>query len=95
MAEFFYSLRGNYLVENCILIDGLAFEQLKVYDVSEEDLEKYFSVLDEEKYKINIAAVDGEANAFWVNAVAVPEPAEWALIFGAIALGLVIYRRRK
>ncbi len=94
-GEFFNSLRGNYLVENCILIDGLAFEQLKVYDVSEEDLEKYFSVLDEEKYKINIVAVDGEANAFWVNAVAVPEPAEWAMIFGAIALGFVAYRRRK
>ena len=27
--------------------------------------------------------------------VAVPEPAEWAMIFGGIALGLAIYRRRK
>ena len=27
--------------------------------------------------------------------VAVPEPAEWAMLFGAIALGLAIYRRRK
>ncbi len=26
---------------------------------------------------------------------AIPEPAEWAAIFGAIALGLVVYRRRK
>jgi hypothetical protein len=26
---------------------------------------------------------------------AVPEPAEWAMLFGAIALGLAIYRRRK
>ena len=26
---------------------------------------------------------------------AVPEPAEWAMIFGAIALGFAIYRRRK
>ena len=25
----------------------------------------------------------------------VPEPAEWAMIFGAIALGFVAYRRRK
>ena len=25
----------------------------------------------------------------------VPEPAEWALIFGAIALGFIAYRRRK
>ena len=27
--------------------------------------------------------------------IAVPEPAEWAMIFGAIALGFVAYRRRK
>jgi len=26
---------------------------------------------------------------------AVPEPAEWAMIFGALALALAIYRRRK
>ena len=30
----------------------------------------------------------------WLTA-AIPEPAEWAAIFGAIALGLAIYRRRK
>ncbi len=29
----------------------------------------------------------------WITAV--PEPAEWAMIFGAIALGFVAYRRRK
>ena len=28
-------------------------------------------------------------------AVAVPEPAEWAMIFGMLALGLAMYRRRK
>ncbi|MBQ2721692.1 MAG: PEP-CTERM sorting domain-containing protein [Opitutales bacterium] len=26
---------------------------------------------------------------------AVPEPAEWAMILGSLALGLAIYRRRK
>ncbi len=94
-GEYFNSLRGNYLVEDCILLDGLVYEQLKIYDFSEEDLKKYFSVLDSELYKLDIKAVDGEANAFWVNTVAVPEPAEWAMIFGAIALGFVAYRRRK
>ena len=36
-------------------------------------------------------------NNGWLSAIApsVPEPAEWALIFGGIALGLAIYRRRK
>jgi len=27
--------------------------------------------------------------------VAVPEPAEWAMILGALALGFAIYRKRK
>ena len=31
----------------------------------------------------------------WLTLVAVPEPAEWAMILGGIALGLAIYRRRK
>ena len=47
---------------------------------------------------------DGELflkdNALWVKFTtvlpsAVPEPAEWAMIFGGIALGLAVYRRRK
>ena len=29
------------------------------------------------------------------SAIAVPEPAEWAVIFGTLALGFAIYRRRK
>ncbi len=43
-------------------------------------------------YKFDAGTVNG-LSGYWVNAV--PEPAEWAAIFGAIALGLAIYRRRK
>ena len=46
------------------------------------------------------------SNVVWTNSLvdgywaltgmqAVPEPAEWAMIFGGIALGFAIYRRRK
>ncbi len=34
-------------------------------------------------------------NSGWLVTAAVPEPAEWAAIFGALALGLAMYRRRK
>ena len=34
-------------------------------------------------------------NNGWLSTTAVPEPAEWATIFGAIALAAAIYRRRK
>ena len=35
------------------------------------------------------------SNSLSVIFTSVPEPAEWAMIFGAIALGFAIYRRRK
>jgi hypothetical protein len=40
---------------------------------------------------------DNVANVWWLSAVApaVPEPAEWAMILGSLALGFAIYRRRK
>ncbi|MBE6412210.1 MAG: hypothetical protein E7036_06620 [Opitutales bacterium] len=37
--------------------------------------------------------VDGYWALYGVSAV--PEPAEWAMIFGALALGLAVYKRRK
>ena len=40
------------------------------------------------------ATVDG-VNGYLLSAVAVPEPAEWTMIFGGIALALAVYRRRK
>ena len=51
----------------------------------------------------NATFYDGEMNKLqvvvgsngWLTAVVVPEPAEWAMIFGGIALGLAVYRRRK
>ncbi len=38
---------------------------------------------------------DATAGGYWLSNIAVPEPAEWAMIFGGIALALAIYRRRK
>ena len=37
----------------------------------------------------------GDATNGYILTIAVPEPAEWAMLFGAIALGFAIYRRRK
>lgn len=36
-----------------------------------------------------------DKNGYLYNSGLVPEPAEWAAIFGALALGLALYRRRK
>ena len=39
--------------------------------------------------------VESVSDSFYIYTVAVPEPAEWAFIFGALALGAAAYRRRK
>ena len=66
----------------------------KIYDFSVFDAEG------NEYSKADMALVAGNfegLSGYWltVPALAVPEPAEWAMIFGGIALGLAIYRRRK
>lgn len=42
---------------------------------------------------LRFGELDSVAGGYWLTTV--PEPAEWAAIFGAIALGLALYRRRK
>ncbi len=42
----------------------------------------------------DIICTEGDGG-FYYSVAAVPEPAEWAAIFGAIALGFVAYRRRR
>ena len=44
------------------------------------------------------SGINNGVSGYWVYdsaLVAVPEPAEWAIIFGSLALGFAIYRRRK
>lgn len=45
-------------------------------------------------YLIEGTYLDG-TKGYWLSTSSVPEPAEWAMIFGAIALGFAAYRRRK
>ena len=67
--------------------DLITGTQLWLYD---EKLEDYVQ-LNADKF----GWVDAGNGYFWLNMTAVPEPAEWAMIFGGIALALAIYRRRK
>ncbi len=92
-GDSFTSLLGA--VANSIVLEGLVDEKLKVYDVSKENLETYFTVADDTKYQLFIDTIDADRNIYWVNTVAVPEPAQWAVVLGAIALAFVAYRRRK
>ena len=62
-----------------------------------DNLAKYY---DDVTYtNVDFEMVAGEHNGvsgYWLNISAiVPEPAEWAAIFGAVALAFAMYRRRK
>jgi hypothetical protein len=48
-----------------------------------------------QQYEFTESQWIGNATDGFILTVAVPEPAEWAMIFGGIALALAIYRRRK
>lgn len=62
------------------LVSALKDGRLEIYDTSDKQV---------------LADVIGIDSNGWLTMTAVPEPAEWAAIFGAIALGLAVYRRRK
>ena len=48
------------------------------------------------KYENGVLSFDvSHFSGYGYIATAVPEPAEWAMLLGAIALGLAVYRRRK
>ena len=67
----------------------------KKYDSAESINSAFeaYQTIDGEEVKISQLYI----NNGWLSAIApaIPEPAEWAMIFGAIALGLAVYRKRK
>ena len=87
---------GNYLnITN--------FEDNRIFFANKENAENWLTIsattkdgktytLDNLEFEAGLYT-DG-TNGYWLN-VSVPEPAEWAMIFGAVALGFAIYRRRK
>ena len=80
-----------------ITFSGLNIGDERVFFVSSKDeltLHQGYTFLSDAGYALDFVkgTYNGQAG-FWM--MAVPEPAEWAVIFGAIALGLAVYRRRK
>ncbi len=90
-GEYFTSLRGNHLTTDFVTVEGDIYQQLKVYDLTRAQIDDYFKAANGNLF---IQAIDEANNVYWVNTV-VPEPAQWAAIFGGIALAFVAYRRRK
>ncbi|MBE6412100.1 MAG: PEP-CTERM sorting domain-containing protein [Opitutales bacterium] len=84
-------------------VDGAGDGELRIHNFKEETIkvsgkessvlagiEKYVKLYDDNGTLLGNATLSNG----WI-ALAVPEPAEWAMILGALALGLAVYRRRK
>jgi len=90
-------------VINLILEDDLKEGILRITDMDEilanYDTASSFYIKDEagndRVLNENLFIKDLGDGSYTIYTEAVPEPAEWALIFGAIALGFIAYRRRK
>ena len=99
VAATFDSQEGYATTDGAfIIIHNFQEERIFVGDIFKDgvltnnanDVFKAFQTIDGNEVQIeNLYINNGFLSA------AVPEPAEWAAIFGAIALGLAIYRRRK
>ena len=78
--------------------DIILGKQYKVFEATEALQDngalEYITSTNNKDYFANFVISGNALNVFFTN-VAVPEPAEWAMIFGTLALGLAIYRRRK
>ncbi|MBE6414038.1 MAG: PEP-CTERM sorting domain-containing protein [Verrucomicrobiaceae bacterium] len=90
-------------IANIILSDSIVKNSFKITDMSQ--------ILGDFENQSNLYFLDADGNRrelgvnLWIEQIGdsgvyniytqVPEPAEWALIFGAIAFGFIAYRRRK
>ena len=98
-----------FTFENELKDGGILFETNSMWDADSWDSENAIFTIDSApnqtiKYKFVDANGDALTNLTYTaveggwlltGVVAVPEPAEWAVIFGSLALGLAIYRKRK
>ncbi len=84
---------SDFTTGDNILISDTISNSLKIYNLT-DDQKKLFSTSVENASVSFADATDASGSYSYVNVV-VPEPAQWATIFGAIALGVVVYRRRK
>ena len=85
---------NNFENDSMFFLDSVVYGYDSITDF------KAIASTGEEYNKDDLKLVAGTYNGqagYWltVPALAVPEPAEWAMILGGLALGFAIYRRRK
>ena len=84
-------------LESIVKSDGFVDGEITINHAGVEQKIAFFdpttnSKMGEDKLRFGETTIDSQT---YYYATAIPEPAEWAAIFGAAALALAVYRRRK
>lgn len=84
-------------LESIVKSDGFVDGEITINHAGVEQKIAFFdpttnSKMGEDKLRFGETTIDSKT---YYYATAIPEPAEWAAIFGAVALALAVYRRRK
>ena len=84
-------------LESIVTSDGFVDGEITIKHAGAEQVIAFFdpttnSKMGEDKLRFGETTIDSKT---YYYATAIPEPAEWAAIFGAAALALAVYRRRK
>ena len=110
LLEFDKLFSGEDSTSSTKPVSDLGGSNLIYFTNFENDTIWFAEMFDEEKY-ISFIRFDGEQvsadmidwkeatirgiDGYYLNLAQVPEPAQWAMILGSLALGFVAYRRRK
>ena len=87
------SLGGSALDSASIVLSSEITNKLKVYDLTEAEINKYFAT---DNSDLIVKAVKQADGSYFVNVVSnVPEPATYAAILGGLALAFAFMRRRR
>ncbi len=87
------SLGGSALDSASIVLSSEITNKLRVYDLTEAEINKYFAT---DNTDLIVKAVKQADGSYFVNVVSnVPEPATYAAILGGLALAFAFMRRRR
>ena len=92
-SESVKSLSGSALDSASIVLSSELTNKLRVYDLTEEEINKYFTT---DSSDLIIEAVKQADGSYFVNVISnVPEPATCAAILGGLAIAFALIRRRR
>ena len=84
------------LANNSIVIEDFANYLVSASEEFSTEYVKAYAMIDGSKQELtDLRWINENGISYLYSGALVPEPAEWAMIFGAIALAFVAYRRRR